>query len=134
MDRQQRRKALRIEAFAKVVERHSDLPRKARRKIACVWARDAWRYMLKREESILEAIRLEEVEFWKLRARAEEAARAQQEAELTPQALEAVQAGRRAAETLDALAEKYGFDRALAMTFDEATCSITPVSPQTPPK
>lgn len=80
-------------------------------------------------------IRLTDVEFWHMRARAEEAARAQQEAAVTPQALEAVQAGRRAAEALDALAKKYGFDASLELTFDESTLSLVPKpAPQTPQK
>jgi hypothetical protein len=80
------------------------------------------------------AVQLTELEFWQLRARAEEAARAMQEASATPQAIEAGKAGQRAAEALDALAKKYGFDAALALTFNEATFSLVPVPPQTPPK
>jgi hypothetical protein len=83
----------------------------------------------------MEPIRLEEAEFWKLRARAEEAARMLLEASATPQAVEAVKAGRLATEALDALATKYGFDAALNLTFEESTFSLVPaVSPQTPPK
>jgi hypothetical protein len=76
-------------------------------------------------------IQLTEVEFWQFRSRAEEAARCRYEAEMTPQGVEARLAGRRAAETLDALARKYGFDASVMMTFDEATLSLVP---QTPPK
>jgi hypothetical protein len=82
----------------------------------------------------MDPIRLEEKEYWKMFGRAADARRARQAADVTALGIEAAQAERRAIETLDVLAEKYGFDRAVEMTFDESTFSIVPVPPQTPPK
>lgn len=75
-------------------------------------------------------IQLTEAEFWRFQARSERAARCRQEANFTAQAIEARQAERLAIEVLDALAEKYGFDRTTTMTFDEASLSLVPVPPQ----
>lgn len=82
----------------------------------------------------MESIQLSEGEFWKMRALASEAMRLRQDANLTPQALEAVVAERRAIEAVDALATKYGFASTLDLRFDEASLTLVPVTPQTPPK
>lgn len=82
----------------------------------------------------MDPIKLSEIEFWRLKARVESAKRLAAEANATPQAIEARQAWKAAGDSFEEVAKAHGFDSTLTMEFDEATWSLVPVTPQTPPK
>ncbi len=82
----------------------------------------------------MDPIKLEEVEFWRLKARVESAKRLDAEANATPQAMAARQAWERAGKAFEDVAKAHGLDATLTFEFDEDTWSLVPVTPQTPPK
>jgi hypothetical protein len=82
----------------------------------------------------MDPIKLDEIEFWRLKARVETAKRHDAEANATPQALAARHAWQLAGAAFEEVARTHGFDANLLFEFDEATWSLVPVTPQTPPK